>query len=469
MTRKRLSQTTTRNKKTDELPPNVSRDFKTLSDGTSKEYWTVRLWVRSVGGKYKAVSAGCKVGSRTDAADVLKKLKAQYANKTAKQIENDKRTFGELADEYERTHLVQANVTREGHREEGLARVDTPRRYLNGHAKLTEKELKRCYGPDLGLRTLVGETTKLIDIDGRFVADVRKQIARAKTVKLKWFPKNGKKRGERRKIYGDRGLVDINRRMEIFRHMINVARKDLEWIDQTKYANPFTSSTTSLIPRRKEKPRDRVMEYWEEDLILKFAEGPRAHLAVIIPGLVDSCVRSTEFFKLKVSDWRHQRLLIQSTTAKSRTERTTQVSSRFEGLIERWIEDNDLGRDDYLFNLKTIRAVCGDNGIEENADELHLKSIRKAWDTCKRLTGVKELQDITIKDLRRTGATRLYNAGVPMATIQKILGHTTIEMTIKYLAIKDHNLEDVRNTMDAVHAKEFGKLYAAKEATQAIN
>ena len=58
-----------------------------------------------------------------------------------------------------------------------------------------------------------------------------------------------------------------------------------------------------------------------------------------------------------------------------------------------------------------------------------LKDIRTAFkNACKR-AGIKNLR---IHDLRHTVATRLVLAGVDLATVSKLLGHSSIQMTMRY-------------------------------------
>jgi integrase len=56
-------------------------------------------------------------------------------------------------------------------------------------------------------------------------------------------------------------------------------------------------------------------------------------------------------------------------------------------------------------------------------------SIRKAFNNACRRAGIKTL---TFNTLRHTFATRLVLAGVDLATVSKLLGHSTIQMTMRY-------------------------------------
>ena len=59
------------------------------------------------------------------------------------------------------------------------------------------------------------------------------------------------------------------------------------------------------------------------------------------------------------------------------------------------------------------------------------RSIKSAWKlTCKRA----KIDGLHFHDLRREGASRWMDAGVPLATIQRWLGHHNISQTSTYLA-----------------------------------
>ena len=58
-----------------------------------------------------------------------------------------------------------------------------------------------------------------------------------------------------------------------------------------------------------------------------------------------------------------------------------------------------------------------------------LKDIRTAFtNACKRA----EIKNVTFHTLRHTFATRLVLAGVDLATVSKLLGHSSIQMTMRY-------------------------------------
>jgi len=58
-----------------------------------------------------------------------------------------------------------------------------------------------------------------------------------------------------------------------------------------------------------------------------------------------------------------------------------------------------------------------------------IASISKAFNNACIRAGIKNLR---FHDLRHTFATRLVLAGVDLATVSKLLGHSSIQMTMRY-------------------------------------
>ncbi|MCK5391241.1 MAG: site-specific integrase [Deltaproteobacteria bacterium] len=58
-----------------------------------------------------------------------------------------------------------------------------------------------------------------------------------------------------------------------------------------------------------------------------------------------------------------------------------------------------------------------------------LKDIRTAFENARKRAGIKNLR---FHDLRHTFATRLVLAGVDLASVSKLLGHSSIQMTMRF-------------------------------------
>ncbi len=69
-------------------------------------------------------------------------------------------------------------------------------------------------------------------------------------------------------------------------------------------------------------------------------------------------------------------------------------------------------------------------------------ALRRAWDKARKELGLPTLR---MHDLRVTFARQLHEAGVPLKTIQALLGHSTPEMTLRYIPT---DLNDQRRAVD---------------------
>jgi integrase len=82
------------------------------------------------------------------------------------------------------------------------------------------------------------------------------------------------------------------------------------------------------------------------------------------------------------------------------------------------------------------------------------KSLRSAWEGARRRAG---LDDLRFHDLRHSFATRLVESGVDPVRVQKLLGHSTLLMTQRYLHTTDDGLRNAVAQLDLhPNAKQFG-------------
>ncbi len=273
------------------------------------------------------------------------------------------------------------------------------------------------------LRAVIGDPTALRKLDYEFLLAVRIAMLDSPVVIKKW---QRDKEGKRVKlpVQRQRSIVDVDRKMTLLRHMLRVARRK-KWM----VSDPFLDAPKTLITPGDEKKRRRVMSFEEEALLLAQCVEPRAHLRIVIIGLVDSLMRATEFFKLRVGDLAldSRNVTVQQMNTKTLVERSAPMSLRFARELSAWIEARHLSAPDQLFDFE---------------------SVKRSWATAKREAGVSDLR---IKDLRRTGATRLYRVGMPIGEISRILGHTTIGMTYEYIGVDRDTTGRANELLDAMH------------------
>lgn len=70
---------------------------------------------------------------------------------------------------------------------------------------------------------------------------------------------------------------------------------------------------------------------------------------------------------------------------------------------------------------------------------------RKRWAAAITLAGIPDVQ---LKDLRRTGARAMLVAGVDIAAVSRLLGHTTIAMTQRYVEAPDGDLRGANRKLE---------------------
>ncbi len=80
---------------------------------------------------------------------------------------------------------------------------------------------------------------------------------------------------------------------------------------------------------------------------------------------------------------------------------------------------------------------------DEKGNLLH--SVKKAFQSARKRGG---LPDLRIHDLRHTFASRLIDRGVPDRIVQKLLGHSTPGMTVRYTHPSEEALRHAVNSLE---------------------
>ena len=90
----------------------------------------------------------------------------------------------------------------------------------------------------------------------------------------------------------------------------------------------------------------------------------------------------------------------------------------------------------------------------------HLADCRKAFESARINAGLPELH---FHDLRHCAGTYMATAGIPITTVQQILGHKDIRTTIRYINPNDENRRKAVNALAALF--ELPEKLAIKNAT----
>jgi integrase len=218
-------------------------------------------------------------------------------------------------------------------------------------------------------------------------------------------------------------------------HDLKLLRKMWNWGIRKGYTDrsPFKIGSEAAISLDKEIPRD--WRFASEEDEQKLLDAANEHLRGIVTALLDTACRLGEILSLQWRDVNLPRreMTIRAEKAKTRTGRLVPISTRLASLLEMRKLDTtgrEFPPEAYVFGDATGRRV---------------KSIRTAWENATEAAGLKGVQ---LRDLRHEAGSRFDEAGVPISYTSKILGHTNLNTTSRYLNIHRRGLQDAMQKLE---------------------
>lgn len=161
----------------------------------------------------------------------------------------------------------------------------------------------------------------------------------------------------------------------------------------------------------------RFCEYWEER-----GDVDMVHL---IQFAIDTGLRASELFALTHDDIQEERIVLAGTKTKSGKNRVIPLTHRAAGIVGARIDN------DPIFGSALSYWVANHK-----------------WNQMKRDLGLKKDTQLVIHALRHTFATRLMTAGANPVEVQRLMGHSSIEMTMRYTHVSDERLESAILKLD---------------------
>jgi len=153
-------------------------------------------------------------------------------------------------------------------------------------------------------------------------------------------------------------------------------------------------------------------------------------------------LRVSELVRLLPTDIHSERMLIRVDQGKGRKDRYTLLSPRLlEELRAYW------------------RQYRPQHWLFEGAkpgQHLLAGSAGKAFDAAQARAGIQHGHGI--HSLRHSFATHLMEAGVPLPVIQRLMGHTSLSTTAKYLHVTSQHLESIRSPLDLLRLPGDGEV-----------
>jgi integrase len=356
--------------------------------------WTARItWLDPVTGERREIRRVAKPNTKVRACELRDELLDEQNETGWQGLDRETATFADLARYFVETYATIPEY-RDGRKIAGMRSWHSAK----GHAET----LAEIFGRRL-LRSISFEDLRRCRLD----------LVRSTTV-----------RGT------PRSVANVNRIMSVARRMFNIALRE-GWILRNPFAGVRASGVAdSLIPVADETHRERVLTRTEETRLLAACDDPRrVHLRPIIICALDTGMRRGEIFKLRWEDVDLSRkvMRIEATHTKTLKRRDVGITDRLAAELERMRRFK--GRASLVF------------GVTD--------TVKRSFATACRIAGIKDLR---FHDLRHTAATRLIQAGLGLAEVARILGHSHSSMTYRYTNLDERTIERAREALNSLEA-----------------
>jgi integrase len=171
------------------------------------------------------------------------------------------------------------------------------------------------------------------------------------------------------------------------------------------------------------------------------------HLRALIIFLCDTGARLGEALTLtwaNVDLDRSPRGIVRFMETKSGRPRAVPLTDRVAYLLRRW-RSTGVQEGEHVF---VYRPEGRGNGACVNPGKPRpYRRPHRAWHSAAKAAG---LADVRLHDLRHTFASRLVMRGAPLATVSRLLGHASIQMTMRYAHLAPEAFDIAVATLDGV-------------------
>jgi integrase len=221
-------------------------------------------------------------------------------------------------------------------------------------------------------------------------------------------------------------IASVNRELELLRAIFAYARRE-GWLVRS----PF-ERLRGIISKADERRRDRVLSFDEEKRLLDACDDPRRrHLRPILICALDTAMRRGEIIKLcwRDVDLDAKTITVTAMNSKTARERTVGMTARLhDELIQLW-EKSPKDLDVSVYGIKDnfqngFASICSDAKIE----------------------------DFRFHDCRHTCITRWVRAGLPIAEIMRLSGHSTLQAFAIYANSTPETIRRGADALDALRA-----------------
>lgn len=209
---------------------------------------------------------------------------------------------------------------------------------------------------------------------------------------------------------------------------ISQAYSALKILYETILGRPWD---TLQLPRGK-KPKQLPLVLSPDELERLFAAVSYLKHRALLVTIYSAGLRVSEATHLKVCDIDSSRMLIRVRQGKGRKDRYTLLAERTLPLLRAYWRKHQ--PHDWLFPGRP-----DDQPIQEQTARLVFHQA---------LQRAKITKPASPHTLRHSFATHLLEQGVDLCHIQRLMGHTSIRTTVRYLHVSRHHLAQVRSPLD---------------------
>lgn len=192
------------------------------------------------------------------------------------------------------------------------------------------------------------------------------------------------------------------------------------------------------------KARKRLPEYLTQEEIVRFFEAVgNSKQKLIVLFTYGSGFRVSEIIRLKVKDLELEEEQGWIRDGKGGRDRFFIIPGKLKGEIEKWIKENELQPEDWLFSG---RKTSGRNFHYSDS------SVRKIVGQARSKAGISK--HATPHTLRHSFATHLLENGYSLIEVKELLGHRRIETTMVYTHLAKPKLSNVISPYDTLKSDE---------------
>jgi integrase len=215
-----------------------------------------------------------------------------------------------------------------------------------------------------------------------------------------------------------RSDAQVNRELAVLKHFLN---KCMEW--DFLSVSPFKRGRSLMS--KENNQRSRFLTDEEAQNLLEECKAIRP----IVKAALLTGMRSNEILTLRWEQVHHGQIHLKANETKSKKARQIPICDDLAELFAELRQINQL-RSPYVF-------------IQPNGERY--LSVRNAFENACQRAGI---YDFHFHDLRHTFASHLVMTGVDLASVQKILGHSDIKMTMRYAHLAPGHLQEAVNKLN---------------------